>query len=206
MRRRFRRRQHRFRACLRGRRLRLDRPDECRFHRDFPSRNLNLAPFRDRRTVHFRLCGMIHLGRECLPSFLPDSIVVRSLRASVFFSGNRLDTERAVGDADRNPFVRHRTGKRHVVGIVLIRLRGRKHYYERRGRSRFLSGEPHVERKSHGAGLYPGHPFGVLRMIRTGKRFRNDGNYVPTGLGRPFFLLVARYGLVGLNFDLRIFL
>lgn len=141
-----------------------------------------------------------------MPRFMPDPAVRHAFLTPVFLFANRFGTERAVGDADRNPFVRHRTGKRHVVGVVLIRLRGRKHYYERRGRSRFLSGEPHVERKSHGAGLYPGHPFGVLRMIRTGKRFRNDGNYVPTGLERPFFLLVAGHGMVGRGFELRIFL
>ncbi len=206
MRRRVRRRQHRHRARLRGRHLRIDRSRQRGVHRDFPSRRLKLAPLRDRGTVHFRLCGMIHLGRECLPSFLPDSIVVRSLRASVFFSGNRLDTERTVGDVDRNPFVRHRTGKRHVVGVVLIRLRGRLYVRKCVRLTGRMPGEPHVERKPHGAGLYPGHPFGVLRMIRTGKRFRNDGNYVPTGLGRPFRRVASGRIVDGRCSHVRIFL
>lgn len=191
---------------MRSRRLRFDRSVQRRFHRDLPSRVLNLAPFRDRRTMHFRLRCRIRLGRKRLPRFVPDPALRHPLLTPVFLFANRFGTERFVGDAYRNPFLRHRTGKRHVVGVVLIRLRGRKYDRERCGRSRFLSNEPHVERKPHGAGLYPGYPLGDLRMNRSYQRLGNYGGNLPTGLGRSFRRVASRGIVDSLSRRLLIFL
>lgn len=202
----IRRRQYRYGTRLRSRCLRIDRSRQRGVHRHLPVRLLNLAPLRDRRAVYLRLHGMIYLGWKRLSRFLSDPVVVRSFRTSVFFFGNRLHTERTVGDDDRYAFVRFSTGKRLIVGIVLIRLRRRFPDRKRVRLTGRMPNEPHVERKPYRPRMQSRHPFGVLRMIHPDKRFRHDGSDVPADVERPFRLLVTGHGLVGRGFDLRIFL